>query len=224
MQPFLALFDIDGTLLRPSGLGRRSLAHTFSELYARPEAFDGISFTGRTDRDIFREGLAVVGRSDDEIHQVEERYLVHLEREVQQRGDSAEPAMVQLIRRLSGMAHVTLGLVTGNVRRAATLKLAPSGLNEHFHCGAFGCESHDRAELVRRAIGRAEQLRGQSFPRSRICHVGDAASDILAARDNGIIAVGIGAADATAELVRLGAHHLYAPDVPVERFVVEVLG
>ncbi len=224
MQPFLALFDIDGTLLRPSGLGRRSLSLTFGELFGCPNTFDGVSFTGRTDREIFREGLQLAGRSNADAPAVEERYLAHLEREVNQRGDCAEPAMVELVHRLSGMNHVTLGLVTGNVRRAAAIKLAPSGLNEHFQLGAFGCESHDRAALVRSAIARAESQQGHSFGRDRICHVGDAASDILAARDNGIIAVGIAAADAAAELVRLGAHHLYAPAVPVDRFVAEVIG
>lgn len=224
MRPFLVLFDIDGTLLRPGGLGRRSLEQTFGDLFAAPHAFDGVSFTGRTDREIFREGLQRIGRVQADTAAVEERYLHHLSREVSLRGDLAEPAMVNLVQRLSSMDSVTLGLVTGNVRAAAAIKLAPSRLHERFALGAYGCESPDRAELVRLAIGRAEEHCGHSFARDRICHVGDAESDVHAALENGIIAVGIAAARQAEKLRMLGAHHLYEQDVPVERFVAEVLG
>ena len=61
MMPSLVLFDIDGTLLRPCGLGRRSLDRAFLELYGRAGVFDGMRFHGRTDPEILGDGLAAVG-------------------------------------------------------------------------------------------------------------------------------------------------------------------
>ena len=45
----LVLFDIDGTLILSGGAGMKSLAQTFEELFALPNAADGIPFHGHTD-------------------------------------------------------------------------------------------------------------------------------------------------------------------------------
>lgn len=223
MQPFLVLFDIDGTLLRPMGLGRRALVRTFEELFSRPDAFDGVNFTGCTDREIFRGGLAAAAVPEDHLSAVEARYLEHLATEVEQCGDPAEPAMVRLVEDLARRPEIHLGLVTGNVRAAAAIKLAPSRLARHFPRGAFGCESADRAELVRLAIARTREATGTDLPSHRICHVGDAPSDVLAATANGIIAVAIGAPEATLPLRALGAQHQFSAVEAEQRFVAEVL-
>jgi phosphoglycolate phosphatase-like HAD superfamily hydrolase len=223
MQPFLVLFDIDGTLLRPVGVGRRALTRTFAELFGRPEVFDGVSFTGSTDRDIFRAGLAAADQPEARLSEVETRYLCCLSEEVQQTGDAADPAMVRLVESLAARPLVQLGLVTGNVRAAAAIKLAPSGLGRYFPRGAFGCESSDRAELVRLAIQRTRESTGCELPAHRICHVGDAASDVLAAKANGIIAVAIGAKDGAPALRALGAQHHFPTTEAESRFEAEVL-
>lgn len=223
MLPFLVLFDIDGTLLRPMGLGRRALMRTFDELFRRPDVFDGVSFTGSTDHDIFRAGLKAAAQPEAHLVAVEARYLEHLADEVEQCGDPAEPAMVRLVEALACRAEVHLGLVTGNVRAAAAIKLAPSRLERFFPRGAFGCESSDRAELVRLAIARTRAATGSELRQQRICHVGDAPSDVLAATANGIIAVGIGTPESGLALKALGAHHLFSAAEAELRFVAEVL-
>ena len=52
MMPRLVLFDIDGTILSPNGLGRASLDRALEERYGRAELSAGVSFGGRLDPDI----------------------------------------------------------------------------------------------------------------------------------------------------------------------------
>ena len=54
----LLLFDIDGTLVRINGTGRRAIERSLSSLTERPISTEEISFSGRTDPDIFEAILA----------------------------------------------------------------------------------------------------------------------------------------------------------------------
>ena len=48
------------------------------------------------------------------------------------------PGIVELLAGLAGRPNLRLGLLTGNVRDGARLKLAHYGLHEHFAFGGFG--------------------------------------------------------------------------------------
>lgn len=60
-QPTVLLFDIDGTLLKTGGAGRRSMRRAFVEVCGREDALDGMDFRGMTDPLIFEGGLARIG-------------------------------------------------------------------------------------------------------------------------------------------------------------------
>ncbi|SVE56682.1 uncharacterized protein METZ01_LOCUS509536, partial [marine metagenome] len=46
----LVLFDIDGTLIRTEGAGVKAFAQTSAEEFGLPDATQGMTFAGRTDR------------------------------------------------------------------------------------------------------------------------------------------------------------------------------
>jgi len=46
----VALFDIDGTLVKSDGVGRRSINRAFEAEFGRADACDGFRFDGLTDR------------------------------------------------------------------------------------------------------------------------------------------------------------------------------
>ena len=48
--PTVALFDIDGTLVKSDGVGRRSINRAFEAEFGRADACDGFRFDGLTDR------------------------------------------------------------------------------------------------------------------------------------------------------------------------------
>ncbi len=224
MMPRLVLFDIDGTLLRPIGIGRRSLERAFAERYGRTGVFEGIRFHGRTDPEILGDGLARIGAPPAELRAAVATYLVHLEREIAEAPPLALPGVMDLMKALRALPEVVLGLVTGNVRRGAAIKLGRDGLWPHFDVGAFGDDSTDRAELVRLARQRAERLGRGSFAGRAVIHVGDTENDVLAARGGDAVAVAV--ATGGMDRAALAAHspdHLFDSFEPVDRFLAEVL-
>src|SRR5690606_7506612 len=54
----LLLFDIDGTLLLTHGVGRMAVEESLRRVLGETIPSDGISFSGKTDPQIFREILA----------------------------------------------------------------------------------------------------------------------------------------------------------------------
>jgi phosphoglycolate phosphatase-like HAD superfamily hydrolase len=194
------------------------------ERYGRNGVFEGIRFDGRSDPEIIREGLNRVGAPRTDLDSALVLYLRHLEAEVAGGPALALPGVVELLEALSGRAGIVLGLVTGNVRRGAEIKLGRDALLPFFRLGAYGDESPDRGELVRLARRRAEELGFGPISAGRVAHVGDTEADIRAARAGGALAVAVatGAMDRSA-LAAFAPDHLFDSLLPASRFIAEVL-
>ena len=54
--------------------------------------------------------------------------------------------------------NILIGLVTGNLEPIARAKMKKVNLNDYFKLGGFGSDDINRANLVRLAIKRAEDL------------------------------------------------------------------
>ena len=215
----LYLFDLDGTLMMSGGAGGRAFARACEELLGIERALEGITLHGNTDPLILEEACrAKLGRTPSAAEQaaVLERYLVHLEQEL---ADASRvevlPGVAALLARLEGEG-AQLGLATGNVEGGARLKLSAAGLWHRFPFGGFGSDHHERAELARVAIARAEQRAGRTIPKQEIRLIGDTPRDIAAARAVGVRAIGVatGMHD-TAALLAAGADEAY---VTLERY------
>jgi phosphoglycolate phosphatase-like HAD superfamily hydrolase len=87
-----------------------------------------------------------------------------------------------------------LGLLTGNVRRGAQLKLEAFGLWQYFRLGAYGSDASDRNVLVPIAQARARALLGYDFTPPQIVVIGDTPRDIRCAQVHGarVLAVATG--------------------------------
>lgn len=224
MMPLLVLFDIDGTLLRPSGVGRRSLDRAFLELYGRAAVFEGMRFHGRTDPEIVGDGLALVGAPASDFGDVVDRYLAHLEVEVADGPPLALPGAAALVELLDSREDVLLGLVTGNVRRGAEIKLGRDDLFRRFPIGAFGDDHADRSELIRLARRRAGEAGHGDFDPARTLYVGDTERDVEAARIGGAVAVAVATGNMALEtLAETSPDHLLPSLEPASRFLQEVL-
>ena len=224
MQLRLVLFDIDGTLVRPCGLGRRSLEQAFSERFGVAGVYEGVPFHGRTDPDILNEGIARVGAAPDEIPWLLERYLDLLEIEVKSGPELLLPGVRPILTALSARSDTVLGLVTGNVRRGAQIKLSRDGLFDFFAVGAFGGEAPDRTGLVRLARRRAADLVGHEVEAHRAFHVGDTTNDVVAARDGGVRSVAVATGGEDLESLRdADPDHLFPALEPTAAFLEVVL-
>jgi phosphoglycolate phosphatase-like HAD superfamily hydrolase len=189
----LYLFDLDGTLMTSAGSGGRAFARACHDLLGISRALDGITLHGNTDPSILEEACrAKLGRppSPGEQEAVLERYLVHLEEELAESRVEVLPGVAALLERLEARG-AQVGLATGNVEGGARLKLSAAGLWHRFPFGGFGSDHHERAELVRVAIARAERRSGRAIAREEIRLIGDTPRDIAAARQVGVRAIGV---------------------------------
>jgi phosphoglycolate phosphatase len=105
------------------------------------------------------------------------------------------------VRRLLGRLArrgIPLALVTGNLARIGWRKMERSGLRPYFRFGAFAGMAHDRAGLARLAIRHARR-QGWIRKGAVIALVGDAPSDILAAKANRARSVAVSTGISTRE-------------------------
>ncbi len=86
---------------------------------------------------------------------------------------------------------VVVGLLTGNVREGARIKLASTGLWPLFRVGAYGSDHADRRSLPAIACERANALLGHAFPFERVVIIGDTPLDVDCARACGARAVAV---------------------------------
>lgn len=168
------LFDIDGTLVRFHGLGRRAMALAMEEVWGLRGALDGISFAGATDSGV----AARVGPGRDRAP-MWSRYVEHLRASAAARSDLAPlEGVVPLLDALAAEG-ARLGLLTGNVRRGAEIKLSAVGILERFDLAISGF-AEDGVE--RTEIAAAARRRCGDAP---LVVVGDTAADVLGARHIG---------------------------------------
>ena len=206
MQPIIALFDIDGTLLRAGGAGRRAVELALEEVLDDLDgriSLESVEFAGRTDPWIVRTALLQYGVTADEglIHEILQRYVGHLPRELELASAfEVLPGVLSLLSELSTREDVVLGLGTGNTEPAAYAKLARGGLDSFFSFGGFGSDHPDRAELLRAGLQRGLERTGDQRGRERVVVVGDTPHDVAAAYAIGAecVAVSTGGYDAVA--------------------------
>lgn len=181
----LVLFDIDGTLISAGGAGGCALERAFEEVYGVPQCLAGISLGGRTDASLFEEMYRV---SEIEKKPVEHQRFIavyyHLLHEYLQGSHGAcLKGSKELVQNLAGLyPDIVLGLLTGNARLAAEIKLRHFNVWDPFVLGAFGDDHSCRDRLAAMAKDRAERHLGQELEGGEVLVVGDTLHDIRCAQ------------------------------------------
>ncbi len=215
MQATIALFDIDGTLLRAGGAGRRAVERALEDLLGETlgkMSLEAVEFAGRTDPWIVRQALIHHGVAPDEglIAEVLRLYVDYLPDELE-RASAFEvlPGVRALLEILITRDDTCLGLGTGNTEAAAYAKLRRGEIDSFFAFGGFGSDHLDRAELLRVGFERARGLTAAAA--HRVVVIGDTPHDVIAAHAIGAecIAVSTGWYD-SASLEAAGANHVVA--------------
>lgn len=200
----LVLFDIDGTLLRTGGVGQASTriamervfgtAGNLPEFYPGGRTMDAILYDTLLDARI-RPEFIFAGRK---LFYAE--FISAFVSKIKNGGFSVRacPGSLKLVNQLRTHDEIVLGLLTGNHRKTAELKLAAAGFDiEHFLVGAYGHESADRGLLASLAKDRAFKQVGKHFLPAEIVVIGDTTRDVASAKDTGAksIAVATGTDD-----------------------------
>jgi phosphoglycolate phosphatase len=212
--PALALFDIDGTLLRRAGPHHReALVDAVRRVTGLETTTDGIPLYGMLDPDILRAMLLEAGAAPRAIRDAMPAILESARRIYVRTCPVLErktcPGVKRLLARLERHG-VVMGLVTGNLERIGWKKMERAGLKCYFRFGAFSEMARDRAGLVKLAVrrARAEGWVGSSTPVSLI---GDAPADILAAQANGVRSIAVATGIVSREKLRE-----HSPDLLLE--------
>ena len=192
----LVLFDIDGTLLISRGIGREAKRRAMLEHFGAVGDLDNHVFGGMTDWGILADLLAPVGLSAADVGAemaVYQRVMARHMRDIRDNFHAeALPQAMQLVAHLRGRDDVMVGLVTGNTRMTAEIKLDMAGYDpEWFVTGAFGHESAARDDLTRLALERASRRCGRAIAGRDAIVIGDTAADIQAARAIDAVAVAV---------------------------------
>jgi len=190
----LALFDVDGTLLLSDDpIANRALIDVLDPSLP-DDAVSKLDHKGRTALWIAKQ---LLGREPDAdwCTRYEARYAELLA----DTSDWRSPdGAVDTLRALEHRG-VQLALLTGNAERVARLRMGRLGLARFFPHGqgAFGCESDDRDELLRRALERA-RVRAR-----HAVEIGDTPRDESSAHELGVRSIRVDELGSFAELLEL---------------------
>jgi phosphoglycolate phosphatase len=191
----LVLFDIDGTLTRRAGPHHpTALEAAVLQVTGRKTVTEGIPVHGMLDRVILTLMLQATGIPHDEAQRVLPAVMdaaqeIYLQSDVPDLRSKLCPGLPDVLEEMTRRG-VVLALVTGNLTRIGWHKLSRAGIGHYFRFGAFGEMAPTRGGLAKLAIARArsEGLIGES---SKISLIGDAGSDVQAAKDAGIRSIAV---------------------------------
>ncbi len=193
---YVCLFDIDGTLLNTGGAGQSAMESAIREEFGTDRPVEGISTAGRTDRAIITDLLEYFGLEPDAktFKRFLSAYLNHLPIHLNGRDGLVLPGVPELLETLSGRDDVLLGLLTGNFRDGAWLKLEHYRLKQYFEFGGFGDRHLDRDDVAREAMSAVHERLDGEVSLEKVWVIGDTPADVRCGRAIGarVVAVGTG--------------------------------
>ncbi len=181
----LVLFDIDGTLIRTGGAGVKAFGRAFATEFSIPRGTERLKFAGRTDTGLVQEFL--------QLHQIEptvqnfqrffDSYLFWLDHFLVELDGGLCPQVREFLRAVQILPQPPLcGLLTGNIRLGAEIKLRHFQLWEEFKTGGFADDHIERNQIAAVARDRGSRLLNGKLRGDEILVIGDTPLDIACAR------------------------------------------
>jgi phosphoglycolate phosphatase-like HAD superfamily hydrolase len=189
----VCLFDIDGTLISSGGAGKAALERALAEEFGIDRITAELELSGRTDRAICRDLFRyhVLDETPGNWDRLIGSYLRHLPECLERKGGRVLPGVVALLEVLRVREDVRLGLLTGNIRAGAKVKLGHFGLYHHFPFGGFGDDHFDRDDVAREALEAVRRHCDGRASADSIWVIGDTPLDVRCARAIGARAVAV---------------------------------
>jgi phosphoglycolate phosphatase-like HAD superfamily hydrolase len=203
----LILFDIDGTLIHTGGAGVKAFAKVFATEFGATDGFERLKFAGRTDVSLVREFFSYHGiaATPQNFQRFFERYVFWLDHILRDSRTEMCPGVLEFIQQLKSLPRPPLlGLLTGNIRLGAEIKLRHFDLWSEFETGAFADDHEERDKIAAIARERGSVILNHPLADEEVLVIGDTPLDIRCGRAIGakILAVATGGA----KLEELEAH------------------
>ena len=201
----LVLFDVDGTLIHTGGAGVKAFRRTLASLFGCPDGTEKMRFAGRTDvslvRELFR--LKRIDPTPANLERFFTGYPFWLDHLLEQCRGAVCPGVREL---LEGFRQVpqppVVGLLTGNIRLGAELKLRHFALWDYFKTGAFADDHEDRDQIAAVAKRRGSRLLGEELRGDEVVVVGDTPHDVQCGRAIGAQVLAVATGGASLEQLR----------------------
>jgi phosphoglycolate phosphatase-like HAD superfamily hydrolase len=214
------LWDLDGTLVRGQryGVFKDYTVPMLERVFGTAGSLGGMMVSGMTDLQIVEEALRPAGITRNQIMARKEELLgCYIDEMKRATGNGAQlieamPGAREVLQNVAEHPRYLSGLLTGNIKPAAYLKLELTGLSEFFQLpGAFGDESFDRRDLPAIAAQRINEYLGAKLQPEQFIVIGDTPNDIACARHFGarVLAVATGRMHSAEDLLT------YEPDALV---------
>jgi len=177
----LVLFDIDGTLIRTHGAGVKAFMRAFACEFGLEDGFDQLTFAGRTDTSVVRQFFRIhhIEPGPEEMERFFSRYVFLLDYYLQSSTGGVIPGVWEWLHQLQNLPHPPItGLLTGNIRLGAEIKLRHFGIWEPFVTGAFADDHEDRNEIARIAFQRGRHILGNNLKPQEVLVIGDTLHDV----------------------------------------------
>jgi phosphoglycolate phosphatase len=212
----LILFDIDGTLVRTGGAGVRAFAKTFASEFNAADGFERLKFAGRTDTGLIREFFSFhqIAPTPHNFQRFFERYVFWLDHILRESQTEVCAGVWEFIRELQALPQAPLlGLLTGNIRLGAEIKLRHVNLWDVFQTGGFGDDHEERDQIAAVARQRGSRILGEDLRGEQVVVIGDTPLDIRCARAIGAKALAVATGGAKLAELKLHAPNWAIPDL-----------
>lgn len=204
----LVLFDIDGTLIHTNRAGIIAFDLAFNTQFKISNAAEGVKFAGRTDTGIVRQLFARhrIQASPENFALFFDCYADWLAQILPEcRGDIL-PGIWRFIYDLQSLPEPPmLGLLTGNIRLGAEIKLRHFNLWDFFSIGAFADDHEDRNQIADIARQRGSRVAGARLNGREVLVIGDTPLDIECGRAIGAKVLAVATGGSTEK--DLDSHH-----------------
>ena len=226
---YVALFDIDSTLLQTRGAGRAAFVETFRADFDIEKIRGDVSFAGRSDRAIVAEIFAQHGNDllSDRWQRFQRGYLPRLERTLTARRGCLLPGVRSVLQAIRDRSDIVAGLLTGNVAAGARLKLRHYGIDTFFDFGGFGDDHADRGCIAADALDAADAFLRSNFRLSalpeRTTVIGDTPEDVRCARSIAAKAIAVATGDSSLSELEAASPDRALPDLTDREAILEFI-
>jgi phosphoglycolate phosphatase len=201
----LVLFDVDGTLVRTGGAGVEAFRKVFAAEFSATDGFEKLKFAGRTDTGLVREFFEVhkIPMTPENTQRFFEHYVFLLDHILSHGTPRRCGGVTEFLAALRALpVPPMIGLLTGNIRLGAEIKLRRCGLWETFEMGAFADDSEDRDQIAVAARERGSRLQGRNLRGEEILVIGDTHHDIRCGKFIGAKVLAVATGGATLDELR----------------------
>jgi len=177
----------------------QAFAQAFFSEFGIVDGVARLKFAGRTDKGLVREVFEAQGVpvTEANFRRFYDRYVFLLHERLNDCRGGPIPGVQSFLQQLEALPQPPmLGLLTGNIRLGAEIKLRRAGLWDLFETGGFADDHEERDHIAAIARDRGGQLLRESLADGETLVIGDTPLDIKCGRAIGakVLAVATGGA------------------------------